>query len=72
MCTNIVKLVGLEAAQKARDLAYYLYTFAERRNWSGEAVAYNSLAASWGKITSLADKIMHPLHEQLTAEMEEE
>lgn len=71
-CANIVKRVGLESAQKARDLAYYLYTFAERRNWSGEAVAYNSLVASWGEIVSEADKISHPLHEQLTAKMEEE
>ena len=38
----------------ARDLAYRLYTTCERKNWSQEALAYNSLVVSWPEISRLA------------------
>ncbi|MEI8197645.1 MAG: hypothetical protein WCI73_17255, partial [Phycisphaerae bacterium] len=38
----------------ARDLAYRLYSICERKGWSQEALAYNSLVIAWPEITKLA------------------
>ncbi len=35
----------------ARDLAYRLYTTCERKGWTQEALAYNSLVVAWPEIT---------------------
>lgn len=43
-------------ADAARDLAYRLYTVCERKGWSTEAQAYNSLVVAWPEISRLADK----------------
>jgi putative DNA methylase len=40
----------------ARDLAYRLYTVCERKGWSQEALAYNSLVISWSEIGKLTRK----------------
>ena len=40
----------------ARDLAYRLYTLCERKGWAQEALAYNSLVASWSEISRLAQR----------------
>ncbi len=40
----------------ARDLAYRLYTVCERKGWSQEAQAYNSLVTSWSEISRLAHR----------------
>ena len=40
----------------ARDLAYRLYTVCERKGWSQEAQAYNSLVTSWLQISRLAHR----------------
>ena len=47
--------MGPARAETARALAYRLYTVAERKGWSGEALACNALVASWPQIrTALA------------------
>ncbi|WNC52587.1 MULTISPECIES: DUF1156 domain-containing protein [unclassified Thermosynechococcus] len=38
----------------ARDLAYRLYSLCDRKRWSQEALAYNSLVSSWPEMTRLA------------------
>lgn len=38
----------------ARDLAYRLFNICEKKNWSGEAQAYNSLVLAWPELTRLA------------------
>ncbi len=40
--------------ETARDLAYRLYGVCERKKWSQEALAYNSLVIAWPEITRLA------------------
>ncbi|NMG59373.1 DUF1156 domain-containing protein [Geitlerinema sp. P-1104] len=40
----------------ARDLAYRLYNLCDRKNWSSEAIAYNSLVISWPEITRLSSE----------------
>ncbi len=47
---------GGEKAAIARDLAYRLYTVCERKGWSLEAQAYNSLVVSWSEISRLANR----------------
>ena len=52
---DILRRVG-EKAEIARDLAYRLYTVCERKGWSQEAQAYNSLVTSWSEISRLANR----------------
>jgi putative DNA methylase len=41
-------------AEIARELAYRLYTIAERKKRAAEALSYNALVQSWPEITRLA------------------
>lgn len=41
-------------AEVARELAYRLYTIAERRKWMSEALQYNGLVQSWPEILRLS------------------
>ena len=52
---NILRDVG-EIGEIARDLAYRLYTVSERKGWTQEALAYNSLVVSWSQISQLAQR----------------
>lgn len=38
----------------SRDLAYRLYTIAERKGWAADALAYNGLVVAWPEIARLA------------------
>jgi putative DNA methylase len=40
-------------AQRARDLAYRLYSICERKGWTQEAVAYNTLVTVWPRLKEL-------------------
>jgi len=50
--------------ETARDLAYRLYTVCERKKWSQEALAYNSLVIAWPEIVRLA-RSERPREEQI-------
>lgn len=41
----------------AKDLAYRLYNFCERKGWAQEALAYNSLIVSWNDVQKQAAEI---------------
>ncbi|MDJ1168435.1 DUF1156 domain-containing protein [Roseofilum sp. BLCC_M154] len=41
-------------AEIARDLAYRLYSLCDRKGWSQEGVAYNSLVIAWPELSRLA------------------
>jgi putative DNA methylase len=41
-------------AEQARNLAYRLYTFCERKGWFEEALAYNGLVQAWPELEKLA------------------
>ncbi|UZQ52970.1 DUF559 domain-containing protein [Trichothermofontia sichuanensis B231] len=43
-----------DSGEIARDLAYRLYNLCDRKGWTQEAIAYNSLVISWPEITRLA------------------
>ena len=44
-------------AERAKDLAYRLYTIAERKKWAQEAYAYNALVVAWPEIQSRAAEL---------------
>jgi putative DNA methylase len=50
----VLRQVGSERGEIARDLAYRLYTTCERKGWTQEALAYNSLVVAWPEISKLA------------------
>jgi putative DNA methylase len=54
--SSLVSKAGSKA-EVARELAYRLYTIAERRKWSGEALSYNSLVQSWPEIVRLSREV---------------
>lgn len=58
------KLGGL--GETARDLAYRLFSICERKGWSGEALAYNSLVIAWPEISKLAHQAPAGTGEQRT------
>ena len=49
---RLVNLLGGGPSEAARELAYRLYAICERKGWAQEAVAYNTLVASWSYIQS--------------------
>lgn len=49
---SLLKNIG-SLDETARDLAYRLYNICERKKWSQEAFAYNSLVTAWPEITRL-------------------
>ena len=55
-------------AERAKDLAYRLYTIAERKKWAQEAYAYNALVVAWPEIQSRAAELKAVQPEQLEIE----
>lgn len=47
----------------ARDLAYRLYTLCEKKGWTQEALAYNTLVIAWPEINRLASEIKKKQHD---------
>jgi putative DNA methylase len=56
---SILRKVG-SLGEVARDLAYWLYTLCERKKWSEEAQAYNSLVVAWPEIQRLTSQFAEP------------
>ena len=50
---NLVRHLG-SVAEEARDLAYRLYSIAERKKRAAEALQYNGLVGSWAEIRRMA------------------
>ena len=59
----VQKMGGL--GEVARDLAYRLYGLCERKRWTQEALAYNSLVISWPEIVRLAGQSSSQVQEDL-------
>ncbi|NOZ87476.1 MAG: DUF1156 domain-containing protein [Deltaproteobacteria bacterium] len=51
---DLLRKLGSDYGERARDLAYRLYAICERKGWSSEALAYNSLVIAWPEISRLA------------------
>ncbi|MDZ8089126.1 MAG: DUF1156 domain-containing protein [Nostoc sp. DedQUE12b] len=50
---NLLSQLGT-IGEAARELAYRLYNICDRKGWTAEGVAYNSLVISWPEISRLA------------------
>ncbi len=61
---GLVAKLGAKA-EIARELAYRLYTFCERKKRAAEALAYNGLVQSWPEIARLAREGGKPRAEQV-------
>ena len=61
---RLVLGMGAERADKARALAYRLYSLAERKRWTEEAHAYNILVTSWPQIRTEAARLAAGVPEQ--------
>lgn len=65
-CAEIVASMFGSNAEYAKDLAYRLYTIAERKGWATEAYVYNNLVVAWPDIQSKAAELKAIKPEQLT------
>jgi len=65
-CANIVYSMLGSNIESAKDLAYRLYTIAERKGWNEEAYAYNNLVVAWPDIQAKAAEMQSIQPEQLT------
>ncbi len=50
----IVRKLGPDGAEEARQLAYRLYQICDRKKWAEEAFAYNALSQSWERVMELS------------------
>lgn len=60
---KLYRKLGVKA-DIARELAYHLFTICEKKGWSQEAQAYNSLVLSWSQIASEAIHISNEIKTQ--------
>lgn len=65
-CAQILAPMFGSNGEQAKDLAYRLYTIAERKGWAQEAYAYNALVIAWPDIQSKAAELQKLEPEQLT------
>ena len=61
---RLVLAMGAERAERARALAYRLYSLADRKGWADEARAYNILVTSWPQIQTEAGRLAAGVPEQ--------
>ena len=66
LCARIIAPIFGSTADHAKDLAYRLFTIAERKNWIQEAYAYNALVVSWPDIQSRAAAINSATPKQMS------
>lgn len=65
-CAHIVFNMFGSNAENAKDLAYRLYTIAERKGWVNEAYAYNALVVAWPDIQTKAAELKAIQPEQMS------
>lgn len=66
-CAKIVKDLMSGGADRAKALAYRLFTIADKKKWQEEAFAYNSLVTAWGEVQDRAAQLASetPVQESL-------
>lgn len=64
-CAQIVFSMMGSNAERAKDLAYRLYTIAEQKKWTNEGYAYNVLVVAWPDIQTRAAALKLEQPEQL-------
>lgn len=64
-CARLIAPMFGSNAERAKDLAYRLYTIAEQKKWTEEAYAYNALVVAWPDIQTSAASMKAATPEQL-------
>lgn len=64
-CAQIVFSMMGSNAERAKNLAYRLYTIAEQKKWTNEGYAYNALVVAWPDIQTRAAALKLEQPEQL-------
>ncbi len=67
-CAKVVAEMFGSNVERAKDLAYRLYTIAERKRWAQEGYAYNALVVAWPEIQSRAAELRAAVPQQLSLE----
>ena len=62
---RLILAMGADRAEKARSLAYRLYSLADRKGWADEARTYNILVSSWPQIQTEAGRLAAGIPEQV-------
>ena len=62
---RLVAAMGAERAEKARALAYRLYSLADHKGWTDEARAYNILVTTWPQIQAEVGRLVAGAPEQV-------
>lgn len=57
-CAAFAARLGADEAQAARELAYRLFTIADRAGWTQEAYAYNALVTSWPDVDAARSELV--------------
>lgn len=65
-CAQIIAPMYGSNAERAKELAYRLYTIAEQKNWAQEAYAYNALVVAWPDIQSRAATLKAVVPKQMS------
>lgn len=65
-CAKVLKDVYDSRTENARALAYRLFTIADKKGWTGEAFAYNSLVVAWPEIQTRAAQLQAAEPKQYT------
>ena len=65
-CAKAIANMFGSNAERAKDLAYRLYTIAERKHWAQEAYSYNALVVAWPEIQSRAAELKVQIPKQLS------
>lgn len=67
-CSAVIANMYGTDAERAKDLAYRLYTIAEKKKWAQEAYAYNALVVAWPEIQSRAAELRAIVPQQMSME----
>lgn len=62
---DLLRQIGPGISERARQLAYLLFQAAERRGWTEEAVAHNTLIQAWPDLVKLAGRSESPVQRTL-------
>lgn len=61
----LLRKLGGAAGEMARELSYRLHKVCEKKSWSNEALAYNSLVLAWPELTRLAQAVPTAVQREL-------
>ncbi len=65
-CAKAISTMFGSNAERAKDLAYRLFTIADRKKWAQEAYAYNALVVAWPEIQSRAAELKAAVPQQMS------